>query len=251
MKVTHLFVDRAMFRVRPSSAALPNGSDVIDVEAAVVGDGSGSTNRSSFTLSTRGSTASLSSTGGRSTASRGGTVISSSNSTGRSNEIVSTWSVEEVSESPANGGGVTLVTSTRSGDAGGISNGRHGSNGKHGSSSNGTSTSSSSSSSNCSCSNSADALSTLGMDQASFVSLSLDGGDEELLESLGLRTGDALGDTFHGLSKRVRDLLVFNIALNSTACVRYDPVTRTMDRSGNRTECALLEFAYRLQVGDW
>ncbi|KAI8463798.1 MAG: hypothetical protein J3K34DRAFT_526699 [Monoraphidium minutum] len=112
---------------------------------------------------------------------------------------------------------------------------------------------------------SGDALSTLGMDQATYVSLSLDGGDEPLLASLlaaanggaaggaqgtavnGGAGGGVKGGSFHGLSPRVRDLLVYNIVLNSTASVRYDAGSRAMDRSGNRTECALLEFAYRLQ----
>jgi magnesium-transporting ATPase (P-type) len=109
-----------------------------------------------------------------------------------------------------------------------------------------------------SASASEDAFFTLGMDRATYVSLSLDGADQDLVALLARRNGASPnhaspspaarpGGSFHGLSPRVRDLLVSNIALNSTACVRYDAASRAMDRSGNRTECALLEFAYRLQ----
>jgi hypothetical protein len=49
------------------------------------------------------------------------------------------------------------------------------------------------------------------------------------------------------LSPAVQDLLVDNIGLNSTASIRLDPGSRALDRAGNRTECALLEFAGRLQ----
>jgi magnesium-transporting ATPase (P-type) len=107
----------------------------------------------------------------------------------------------------------------------------------------------------------------MGVDRATCVSLSLDGCDEPLLRQLladrsgsfppgadaarGTSRGGggaaASGGSFHGLSPRVRDLLVANITLNSTASIRFDAESRTMDRSGNRTECALLEFACRLR----
>jgi magnesium-transporting ATPase (P-type) len=266
MRVTHLFVDRAAFRVRPSSAATPDRgppADTAPPSAAAAPSSSAGSGGSSLSASASGASlaASTDTPAGPAsgwpapdeallTASLGATASGGS----LTGSLTASWTGASLAGSgsnvastdlpgpaPASGRAAVAVVATES-EAPAQGAGQ-------------------------------DLLLRLGMDQATYVSLSLDGEDSELMQVLlaarrraalqasavpaaaapsGAASAAAAGvpaapdDTFHGLSARVRDLLVANITLNSTASVRYDAATRAMEHSGNRTECALLEFAYRL-----
>lgn len=80
----------------------------------------------------------------------------------------------------------------------------------------------------------------------SLLSLSMD--DESLLGRGPLPfISDTPGNSEEqpSLSPVIRELMVLNIALNSTASIQVNSVNGCV-QSGNRTECALLEFATRL-----
>lgn len=80
-----------------------------------------------------------------------------------------------------------------------------------------------------------------------LISLSLDESDPGLGSMMSTEGAVARSPGLGlGMAANTRDLLFKNIALNSTASMNYSVLTGTVTHSGNRTECALLDFMTRL-----